>query len=80
MLGPSPQAPGAPVVRQGSRQGERSIDKLAKLKRPELDVAFLEWLSSIHHDTDPELKSGERNSITAGNEHLEEAHELLAKK
>jgi hypothetical protein len=56
----------------------------------DLDVAFLEWLSHIHHDTtvfdnevkngsDAELKTYAQNSITAGNEHLDEAREFLAK-
>jgi len=66
------------------------IDKLSTLKGPELDAAFLEWLGHIHHDTsvfddevkngaDPSLKTYAQNSITAGNEHLSEARELLAK-
>jgi Domain of unknown function (DUF4142) len=65
------------------------IDKLSTLKGSELDAAFLEWLGHIHHDTsvfddevkngsDPALKSYAQNSITAGNEHLGEARELLA--
>lgn len=66
------------------------IDKLSKLKGTDLDVAFLEWLSHIHHDTtgfdnevkngaDPDLKTYAKNSITAGNEHLKEAREHLAR-
>ncbi len=65
------------------------IDTMSKLKGPELDVAFLEWLGHIHHDTtlfenevksgaDAQLKTYATNSITAGNEHLREARELLA--
>src|SRR5262249_55578822 len=66
------------------------IDKLSKLKGADLDAAFLEWLSHIHHDTtlfdnevkngvDPALKTYAKNSIIAGDEHLKEARELLAK-
>ena len=65
------------------------IDTMSKLKGPQLDVAFLEWLSHIHHDTtlfenevkngaDSQLKTYAKNSITAGNEHLREARELVA--
>lgn len=54
------------------------------------DLGFLEWLSHIHHDTtlfenevkngaDSQLKTYAANSITAGNEHLREARELLAR-
>jgi len=78
------------VDTDGGKDSKEMIDKLHKLKGSELDVAFLEWLSHIHHDAtvfenevqngaDPELKTYARNSITAGNEHLNEARELLAK-
>ena len=71
------------------KDSKEMIDKLSKLKGSDLDVAFLEWLSHIHHDTtvfdnevkngsDAELKTYAKNSITAGNEHLKEARELLA--
>ena len=74
----------------GDKDSKEMIDKLSKLKGSELDVSFLEWLSNIHHDAvvfenevkngaDPELKTYAKNSITAGNEHLKEARELLAK-
>ena len=65
------------------------VDKSeAKPEEPDLDVAFLEWLSHIHHDTtlfenevkngsDAELKTYAKDSITAGNGHLKEARELL---
>ena len=73
-----------------TEDSKEMIDKLSKLKGSDLDVAFLEWLSHIHHDTtlfdnevkngsDAELKTYAQNSITAGNEHLNEARELLAK-
>jgi len=72
------------------KDSREMIDKLSKLKGADVDVAFLEWLGHIHHDTtvfenevnngaDPDLKAYAKNSITAGNEHLNEAHELLAK-
>jgi len=78
------------VDTDGSKGSKEMIEELSKLKGSELDVAFLEWLSHIHHDTtlfdnevkngaDPELKSYAKSSITAGNEHLNEALELLAK-
>ncbi len=78
------------VDANGARDSKEMIDKLSTLKGPELDAAFLEWLGHIHHDTsvfddevkngsDPALKSYAQNSITAGNEHLSEARELLAK-
>ena len=77
------------VVTDPEQGSKEMIDKLSKLKASELDVAFLEWLSDIHHDAtvfenevkngaDPELKTYAKNSITAGNEHLREARELLA--
>jgi putative membrane protein len=79
------------VVTDPDKDSKEMIDKLSKLKGADLDVAFLEWLSHIHHDTtlfdnevkngsDPELKTYAKNSITAGNEHLKEARELLAKR
>jgi len=78
------------VVTDPDKDSKEMIDKLSKLKGTDLDVAFLEWLGHIHHDTtvfenevnngaDPDLKTYAKNSITAGNEHLKEAHELLAK-
>jgi putative membrane protein len=78
------------VDANGARDSKEMIDKLSKLKGSELDAAFLEWLGHIHHDTsvfdnevkngsDPALKTYARNSIIAGNEHLSEARELLAK-
>ena len=78
------------VDTSGDKDSKEMIDKLSKLKGSDLDIAFLEWLSDIHHDTtmfenevkngvDPELKTYANSSITAGNEHLAEARELLAK-
>lgn len=78
------------VDTEGNKESKEMLDKLSKLKGTDLDVAFLEWLGHIHHDTllfdnevkngtDAELKTYAKNSITAGNEHLNEAHELLAK-
>ena len=77
------------VDADGEKESREMLDKLSKLKGTDLDVAFLEWLSHIHHDTtlfdnevkngsDPELKAYAKGSITAGNEHLKEARELLA--
>ena len=77
------------VDTSGDEGSKEMIDKLSKLTGSDLDVAFLEWLSHIHHDTmvfdnevkngsDPELKAYAKSSITAGNEHLAEARELLA--
>lgn len=78
------------VDTDGNKESKEMMDKLSKLKGSELDVAFLEWLSHIHHDatvfenevkngSDAELKTYAKNSITAGNEHLKKARELLAK-
>jgi putative membrane protein len=78
------------VVSDPDKDSKEMIDKLSKLKGSDMDVAFLEWLGHIHHDTtvfdnevkngsDQELKTYAKNSITAGNEHLNEARELLAK-
>lgn len=78
------------VDADGGKDSKTMLDKLSKLKGPELDVVFLEWLSQIHRDTavfdnevksgaDAELKSYAKSSIAAGNEHLKEARELLAK-
>jgi putative membrane protein len=78
------------VDTDGAKESKEMLDKLSNLKGSELDVAFLEWLSHIHHDTtlfenevkngsDSELKTYAKNSIAAGNEHLKEARELLAK-
>jgi putative membrane protein len=78
------------VRTDGGDDSKEMIDKLSKLKGTELDVAFLTWLSHIHHDatlfenevkdgTDPDLKAYAKGSITAGNEHLKEANELLAR-
>src|SRR5262245_51819021 len=79
-----------PVVLDVDKDSNEMIDKLSKLKGSERDAAFLEWLSHIHHDAtlfenevkngiDPEVKTYATHSITAGNEHLKEARELLAK-
>lgn len=81
---------GIPVVTDADKDGKETFEKLSTLKGPDLDAAFLEWLSHIHHDTtlfetevkngaDPELKAYAASSITAGNEHLKEARSLLAK-
>ena len=78
------------VDADGDLESKQMLDKLSKLKGAELDVAFLNWLSEIHRDTtvfdnevknglDVDLKSYAKNSITAGNEHLKEAREFLAK-
>ena len=78
------------VDADGDKESKEMLDKLSKLKGSELDVAFLEWLSHIHHDTtvfDDEVKNGSdatlktyaKDSITAGNDHLKEARALLAK-
>jgi putative membrane protein len=78
------------VDTDGAQDSKAMIDKLSNLKGPDLDVAFLEWLGHIHHDTtvfenevkngsDAALKTYAQNSITAGNEHLAEARELLTK-
>ena len=78
------------VVINPDKDSKEMIDKLSKLKGTDLDAAFLEWLSHIHHDTtlfenevksgtDSDLKTYAQNTITAGNEHLKEARELLAK-
>jgi putative membrane protein len=78
------------VDADGAKGSQEMIDKLSKLKGSDLDVAFLEWLSHIHHETtvfdnevqngsDAELKTYAKNSITAGNEHLSEARECLAR-
>jgi len=78
------------VDADGDKDSKEILGKLSKLKGSELDVAFLEWLSHIHHDTtvfdnevkkgsDAELKTYAKNSITAGNEHLKEAREFLDK-
>ena len=77
------------VDTNGDEGSKEMLDKLSKLKGSDLDVAFLEWLSHIHHDasvfenevkngSDAELKAYAKGSITAGNEHLKEARELLA--
>jgi putative membrane protein len=78
------------VDADGGKDSKEMLDKLSRLKGSELDVAFLEWLSHIHHDTtvfDDEVKNGSdaalktyaKGSITAGNDHLKEARALLAK-
>ena len=77
------------VDANGDEGSKEMLDKLSKLKGSDLDAAFLEWLSHIHHDatlfenevkngSDAELKTYAKNSIAAGNEHLKEAQELLA--
>ncbi|WP_020474766.1 DUF4142 domain-containing protein [Zavarzinella formosa] len=78
------------VDADGGKGSKEMLDKLSKLKGTELDIAFLKWLSEIHHDatlfenevkngSDAKLKTYAKNSITAGNEHLKEALELLGK-
>lgn len=78
------------VDTSGDKDSKEMLDKLSALKGSERDAAFLEWLSHIHHDTtlfdnevkngsDAALKSYAKGSITAGNGHLDEAQELLAK-
>ena len=78
------------VVTNPNRDSKEMIDKLSRLKGMDVDVAFLKWLSHIHENTtvfDNEVKNGAdadvktyaKNSITAGNEHLKEARELLDK-
>lgn len=78
------------VDTDGAKDSREMMDRLSKLKGADLDIAFLEWLSQIHHDTtvfDNEVKNGTdsalkayaQGSITAGNEHLSEAHDLLGK-
>jgi putative membrane protein len=78
------------VVTDPDKDSKETIDKLSKLKGADLDVAFLEWLIDGHKDTtvfDKEVKNGDdadlktfaKNAITSGNEHLQEARELLAK-
>jgi predicted outer membrane protein len=78
------------VVSDPEKDSKEVIDKLAKLKGADLDVAFLQWLSRIHVDTtvfdneikngiDADLKSYAKISITVGNEHLKEARALLVK-
>jgi putative membrane protein len=77
------------VGADGDKESKEMLDKLSRLKGSELDAAFLEWLSHIHHDTtvfdnevkngsDAELKAYAKGSIAAGNDHLKEARELLA--
>ena len=78
------------VVTDAEKDSKEVIDKLSKLKGADLDAAFLKWLSEIHENTtvfdnevkngtDAELKTYAKNSIAAGNEHLKEARDLLAK-
>jgi putative membrane protein len=78
------------VITDPEKDSKEMIDKLSKLKGPDLDIAFLTWLSHIHehatpfenevkNGTDVDLKTYAKNSIAAGNEHLKEAQELLAK-
>jgi putative membrane protein len=78
------------VTTDADKDSKEMIDKLSNLKGVDLDIAFLEWLSHIHHDaslfenevkngSDAELKAYAKGSIDAGNEHLKEARELLAK-
>ena len=77
------------VDTDGDAGSKEMLEKLSKLKGTDLDVAFLEWLSRIHHDasvfenevkngSEAELKAYAKGSISAGNEHLKEARELLA--
>jgi putative membrane protein len=78
------------VVSDPDKNSKEMIDKLAKLKGVDLDIAFLQWLSRIHEDTtvfdneikngtDTDLKTYAKISIDVGNEHLKEARALLAK-
>ena len=78
------------VVTDPDKDSKETIDKLSKLKGTDLDVAFLEWLIDGHKDTtvfddedkngdDTDLKTFAKNAIASGNEHLQEARELLAK-
>jgi putative membrane protein len=78
------------VVTDADKDSKATIDKWSKLRGADLDVAFLEWLISIHKDTtvfDNEVKNGDdadlktlaKDAIAAGNEHLEEARAILAK-
>jgi putative membrane protein len=78
------------VVTDRDKDSKEMIDKLSQLKGIDVDVAFLKWLSQIHENTtvfdnevkngaDADLKTYAKNSIIAGNEHLKEARELLAK-
>ena len=49
------------VDTDGDKDSKEMLDKLSKLKGSDLDVAFLEWLGHIHHDTtvfDNEVKNG----------------------
>jgi len=76
------------VVADPDEDSKDTIAAWSQLKGADLDVAFLQWLSHIHHDTtvfanevkngaDAEVRTYAKNSITAGNEHLKEARELL---
>ena len=78
------------VVTDADKDSKEMIDKLSKLKGAEVDIAFLQWLSSIHEDTtlfdnevkngaDAELKAYAKGSIDSGNDHLKEAREHLAR-
>jgi putative membrane protein len=78
------------VVTDPDKDSKETIDKLSKVKGTDVEVAFLKWLSHIHENTtvfdneikngaDADLKTYAKNSIIAGNEHLKEARELLAK-
>jgi putative membrane protein len=78
------------VVADPDKDSKDTIDEWSKRKGADLDVAFLKWLSHIHHDTtvfenevkngaDAEVRTYAQNSITAGNEHLKEAREPLDK-
>src|SRR5262249_7003030 len=79
-----------PVDANGDAGSKEMIDQLSKLKGTAVDVAFLEWLSNIHHDAslfenevkngaDPALKAYAKGSIDSGNDHLKEAQENLAR-
>jgi putative membrane protein len=78
------------IISDPDQDSREMIDKLSKVKGVDVDIAFLTWLSHIHKDStmfdnevkngaDADLKTYARNSIIAGNEHLKEASELLAK-
>ena len=77
------------VVTDPDKDSKEMIDKLAKLKGTDLDVAFLQWLSHGHENTtvfesevkngtDADLKAFAKNAITSGNEHLKGARAILA--
>ena len=49
------------VVSDPDKDSKETLDEWSKLKGANLDVAFLQWLSHIHHDTtvfEEEVKNG----------------------